>query len=100
MRDVISADSRPVPACGRRPPNRAGRASSVRFEKAVLTDKIAAVIFQIKGVITMKRPNLYHGAAYTTLALLSAPAVNAQQSSEEPTEIVVTGIRASQKQAI
>jgi iron complex outermembrane receptor protein len=50
--------------------------------------------------MTMKRPNLYHGAAYTTLALLGAPAANAQSAPDEQTEIVVTGIRASQKQAI
>ena len=48
----------------------------------------------------MKRPNLYHGAAYTTLALFCAPAANAQSTPDEQAEIVVTGIRASQKQAI
>ena len=48
----------------------------------------------------MKRPNLYQSAAYTTLALLCAPAANAQSASEEQAEIVVTGIRASQKAAI
>ena len=48
----------------------------------------------------MKRPKLYQGAAYTTLALLCAPAANAQATPDEPQEIVVTGIRASQKQAI
>jgi iron complex outermembrane receptor protein len=48
----------------------------------------------------MKRPSLYRGAAYTTLALLCAPAANAQAAQEEPAEIVVTGIRASQKAAI
>src|SRR4051812_9434516 len=48
----------------------------------------------------MKRSNLYQGAAYTTLALLCAPAANAQSAPDEQTEIVVTGIRASQKAAI
>jgi iron complex outermembrane receptor protein len=48
----------------------------------------------------MKRPNLYHSAACTTLALLCAPAANAQETPDEQTEIVVTGIRASQKHAI
>src|SRR3954469_17489483 len=48
----------------------------------------------------MKRPNLYQGVAYTTLALLCAPGANAQATPDEPQEIVVTGIRASQKQAI
>ena len=48
----------------------------------------------------MKRPNLYQSAAYTTLALLCAPAANAQTTSDEQAEIVVTGIRASQKAAI
>src|SRR3954468_11853694 len=48
----------------------------------------------------MNRPNLYHGVACTTFALLCAPAANAQATPDEPQEIVVTGIRASQKQAI
>jgi len=48
----------------------------------------------------MKRTNLYQGAAYTTLALLCAPAANAQAASDEQAEIIVTGIRASQKAAI
>ena len=48
----------------------------------------------------MNRPNLYHGVACTTLALLCAPAAHAQATPDEQTEIVVTGIRASQKQAI
>jgi iron complex outermembrane receptor protein len=48
----------------------------------------------------MKRPNLYHGVACTTLALLCAPAANAQAAQDDPAEIVVTGIRASQKAAI
>jgi iron complex outermembrane recepter protein len=48
----------------------------------------------------MKRPNLYQSAAYMTLALFCGPAANAQQAPDEQTEIVVTGIRASQKAAI
>lgn len=48
----------------------------------------------------MKRTNLYCGAAYTTLAVLAAPAAHAQAGADEQTEIVVTGIRASQKAAI
>ena len=48
----------------------------------------------------MKPRNLYQGAAYTTLALWLAPTANAQTAAEEPAEIVVTGIRASQKAAI
>ena len=48
----------------------------------------------------MNRPNLYHGVACTTLALLCAPSAHAQTTPDEETEIVVTGIRASQKQAI
>lgn len=48
----------------------------------------------------MKRPNLYHGAAYTTLALFCASPAQAQVAGEETAEIVVTGIRASQKHAI
>jgi iron complex outermembrane receptor protein len=48
----------------------------------------------------MKRPNLYQSAAYTTLALLCAPAAHSQSETEATAEIVVTGIRASQKQAI
>ncbi len=48
----------------------------------------------------MKRSNLYHVVACAVLALCSAPAANSQTASDEPAEIVVTGIRASQKQAI
>src|SRR4051812_45439608 len=48
----------------------------------------------------MKRSNLYQGAAYTTLAPFCTPAALAQTASDEQSEIVVTGIRASQKAAI
>jgi TonB-dependent receptor len=48
----------------------------------------------------MKRSNLYRGAAYTTLTVLCAPGINAQTAGDELTEVVVTGIRASQKAAI
>src|SRR3954471_7269412 len=49
----------------------------------------------------MKSQNLYHGVTYAALALLCVPAVNAQSAApDEQTEIVVTGIRASQKAAI
>jgi iron complex outermembrane receptor protein len=48
----------------------------------------------------MKHSHLYRSAAYAVLALCCAPAANAQAASDEPAEIVVTGIRASQKQAI
>ena len=48
----------------------------------------------------MKRPNLYHGAAYTTLALFGAANAQAQETPDNQAEIVVTGIRASQKAAI
>src|SRR5688572_16799217 len=48
----------------------------------------------------MKRSHLYHVAAYTVSALCCAPAANAQAASDVQAEVVVTGIRASQKQAI
>src|SRR5688500_10166651 len=48
----------------------------------------------------MKHSHLYHSAAYTVFALCGAPAVHAQAASEVQAEVVVTGIRASQKQAI
>src|SRR3954466_10499728 len=48
----------------------------------------------------MKRSDMYHGAAYTTLALFCATAANAQSAPDDQAEIVVTGIRASQKAAI
>src|SRR5687767_427499 len=48
----------------------------------------------------MKPIHLYQGAGYLALALISAPPANAQATADEDAEIVVTGIRASQKQAI
>ena len=48
----------------------------------------------------MKRPNLYHGVTCATLALLAVPAAQAQTATDDEAEIVVTGIRASQKAAI
>jgi TonB-dependent receptor len=49
----------------------------------------------------MKRSHLYQGAALMVLALSCAPAANAQESSDDEIEnIVVTGIRGSQRQAI
>lgn len=48
----------------------------------------------------MKRPNLYHGMTCAAIAVLSAPASQAQSSTDELSEIVVSGIRASQKAAI
>jgi iron complex outermembrane recepter protein len=48
----------------------------------------------------MMRSKLYCSAAYTTLAVLGIPAASAQAPNEELTEVVVTGIRASQKAAI
>ena len=47
----------------------------------------------------MRRPNAYHGAAFKALVIF-ASAANAQEAPDEQTEIVVTGIRASQRQAI
>ncbi|MFL6578077.1 MAG: TonB-dependent receptor plug domain-containing protein, partial [Povalibacter sp.] len=49
----------------------------------------------------MKRSHLYNSAAFGALAFSCASVVNAQQASGDQLEtIVVTGIRASQKQAI
>src|SRR5689334_24514077 len=48
----------------------------------------------------MNRRNMYQGMTCATLALLAAPATQAQTASDDLTEIVVTGIRASQKAAI
>jgi iron complex outermembrane receptor protein len=48
----------------------------------------------------MKPTHLYQGAGYLALALISAPPANAQATADQEAEIVVTGIRASQKQAI
>jgi iron complex outermembrane recepter protein len=48
----------------------------------------------------MKRSHLYQGAAFVALAPFCAPTTHAQAAPEEAQEIVVTGIRASQKAAI
>src|SRR6187397_1035366 len=93
MRDVISADSH---SC-----SMPADPGFIRFhERVVYCGKHAYDISQTSGEKIMKRPNLFQGAAYTTLALLCAPGANAQSASDEQAEIVVTGIRASQKAAI
>src|SRR3954463_10159903 len=48
----------------------------------------------------MKRSHLYQGAALVALAPFCTPAALAQTAADEQSEIVVTGIRASQKAAI
>ena len=48
----------------------------------------------------MKRPHPYHCVAFMALALSCASAANARAASDDELEIIVTGIRASQQQAI